>query len=72
MKTTPQCAPCLLNRVLYEAELSTDDKELRFSRGRAGLPPRAFPARLMIKISTGIHRTAYDFRRQDPYRAARS
>ncbi len=75
MKTTPQCAPCLLNRVLYEAELSTDDKELRFKAVQGGLEylrEHYRPGSDAIEISTGIHRKAYGILGdKDPYRAAK-
>jgi uncharacterized protein with ATP-grasp and redox domains len=75
MKTTPQCAPCLLNRVLYEAELSTDDPELRFKAVQGGLAylhDHYQPGSDAIEISTGIHRVAYAILGdKDPYRAAK-
>lgn len=75
MKTTPQCAPCLLNRVLYEAELSTDDGELRFAAVRGGLEylrEHFRPGSDAIEISTGIHRAAYAILGdKDPYRTAK-
>jgi damage-control phosphatase, subfamily I len=75
MKTTPQCAPCLLNRVLYEAELSTDDMELRFKAVQSGLEylhEHHRPGTDAIEISTGIHRKAYAILGdKDPYRAAK-
>jgi uncharacterized protein with ATP-grasp and redox domains len=75
MKTTPQCAPCLLNRVLYEAELSTDNEELRFKAVGAGLEylrDHHRPGSDAIEISTGIHRKAYAILGdKDPYRKAK-
>jgi uncharacterized protein with ATP-grasp and redox domains len=75
MKTTPQCAPCLLNRVLYEAELSTDNEELRFKAVKVGLEylrEHHLPGSDAIEISTGIHRKAYAvLGDKDPYRAAK-
>jgi uncharacterized protein with ATP-grasp and redox domains len=73
MKTTPQCAPCLLNRVLYEAELSTTDSELKFKAVQGGLEylrEHFRPGADAISISTGIHRKAYGILGdKDPYRA---
>jgi uncharacterized protein with ATP-grasp and redox domains len=75
MKTTPQCAPCLLNRVLYEAELSTEDRELRFKAVQGGLEYLREHHRQgadAIEISTGIHRMAYGILGdKDPYRKAK-
>lgn len=72
MKSSPMCAPCLLNRVLYEAELSTDDPALRFKAVQSGLDFLAQnfrPGADAIEVSTGIHRKAYGvLGDQDPYR----
>jgi hypothetical protein len=72
MKSSPQCAPCLLNRVLYEADLSTDDPELRFKAVQEGLDylrEHFRPGADAISISTGIHRRAYAvLGDRDPYR----
>ncbi|HUL62085.1 MAG TPA: ARMT1-like domain-containing protein [Methanocella sp.] len=76
MKTTPQCAPCLLNRVLYEAELSTNDEGLRFKAVQSGmefLREHCRPGADAIGISTGIHRRTYAILGdKDPYRAAKA
>ncbi|HUL61964.1 MAG TPA: ARMT1-like domain-containing protein, partial [Methanocella sp.] len=68
-------APCLLNRVLYEAELSTEDKELRFKAVQGGLEylgEHYRPGSDAIEISTGIHRKAYAILGdKDPYRKAK-
>ena len=72
MKSEPVCAPCLLNRVLYEAELSTEDQDLVFKAVRGGLEylEKNFrPGTTGTDISTGIHRTAYRILQDDdPYR----
>lgn len=72
MKTSPQCAPCLLNRVLYEAELSTKDPELRFKAVQGGLEflkENFCHGADAIGISTGIHRKVYSILGDsDPYR----
>lgn len=62
MKTHPRCAPCLLSRVQFEAELSTKDTELQKKAILAGIEvlreylvdglPAAY-------LSTKIHREAY-------------
>ncbi|MCD1294458.1 hypothetical protein CUJ83_05520 [Methanocella sp. CWC-04] len=72
MRSDPRCAPCLLNRVLYEAELSTTDKELKFMAIQGGiefLRENFKPGTNAIQISTGIHRKAYSILGdEDPYR----
>lgn len=62
MKTHPRCAPCLLSRVQFEAELSTKDLDLQKKAVLAGVEvlreylvdglPAAY-------LSTKIHREAY-------------
>lgn len=62
MKTHPRCAPCLLSRVQFEAELSTKDVELQRKVVLAGIDVlrkymiNGSPA---TNISTKIHRVAY-------------
>lgn len=72
MKSDPGCAPCLLSRVLYEAELSTNDKALIFKAVQGGLDylrDNFVPGRNAVAISTGVHRRAYSILRdEDPYR----
>ena len=62
MKTHPRCAPCLLSRVQFEAELSTKDLELQKRTILAGIEVLR---RYMVDsapanhLSTKIHREAY-------------
>ena len=62
MKTHPRCAPCLLSRVQFEAELSTKDLELQKKAVLAGIEVMreylvdGAPA---THLSTKIHREAY-------------
>ncbi len=62
MKTHPRCAPCLLARVQFEAELSTKDRELQKKAVLAGIEVlreylvNETPAE---HLSTKIHREAY-------------
>jgi len=66
------CAPCLLNRVLFEAELSTKDKALIFKAMQGGveyLDKNFCESSSGTDISTGIHRVAYGILQDsDPYR----
>lgn len=62
MKTHPRCAPCLLSRVQFEAELSTKDLELQKKAVLIGIEVLrkymidGMPA---THLSTKIHREAY-------------
>lgn len=62
MKIYPRCAPCLLSRVHYEAELSTDDVGVQRKAIIAGIEVlrdyfvEGSPA---TNLSTTIHRKAY-------------
>ncbi len=72
MKSDPRCAPCLLNRSLYEAELSTKDKSLVFKAVMGGveyLEGHFHEGARATDISTGIHRKVYSILGDDdPYR----
>ncbi len=72
MKTHPRCAPCLLSRVQFEAELSTSDLALQKQAVLAGIEVLrkylvdGVPA---THLSTKIHREAYRILGDcDPYR----
>ncbi|VVB95181.1 Uncharacterised protein [uncultured archaeon] len=72
MKIHPRCAPCLLSRVQFEAELSTDDIALQKKAVLAGIEvlrkylADGAPA---THLSTRIHREAYRILGDiDPYR----
>lgn len=72
MKSDPRCAPCLLNRTLYEAGLSTKDPSLVFKVVESGLEYLEKNFREGVNatnVSTGIHRRAYAILGDDdPYR----
>ena len=62
MKTHPRCAPCLLSRVQFEAELSTKDLELQKKAVLAGievLRKYMVDGAPATHLSTKIHREAY-------------
>lgn len=62
MKTHPRCAPCLLSRVQFEAELSTKDVELQKKVIIAGievLRKYMVDGSPATHLSTKIHREAY-------------
>lgn len=72
MKTHPRCAPCLLSRVQFEAELSTKDIALQKKAVLAGIEVlRKYMAdgAPATHLSTKIHREAYRVLGDiDPYR----
>jgi len=62
MKITPQCIPCLLDRVLYESRLCTGDEEKIMEAMRASvnfLSGVLDPSLGTVAISTGVHRAAF-------------
>ena len=71
MKIDPRCAHCLLKRVHYEAELSTDDPEIIGKAVISGLDAlhRNFkPGEPAARISTAVHRATYEaLGDPDPY-----
>ncbi len=72
MKTHPRCAPCLLSRVQFEAELSTKDIALQKKAVLAGievLREYLVDGAPATHLSTKIHREAYRILGDiDPYR----
>lgn len=72
MKIHPRCAPCLLSRVQFEAELSTKDTALQSSAVLAGievLRKYLVDGAPATHLSTKIHREAYRvLGNSDPYR----
>jgi len=71
LKIQPKCAHCLLSRVHFEAELSTEDKDLQYKAVKAGLEvlgDKFHPEASATKVSTAIHRNAYEILNdKDPY-----
>ncbi|MGM0771338.1 MAG: damage-control phosphatase ARMT1 family protein [Halobacteriota archaeon] len=71
MKMDPRCTYCLLSRVHYEAQLSTDDDELIYRTMQAGLDvlkETYVPGVAAGVVSTAIHRKAYEMLNdEDPY-----
>ncbi len=72
MKIHPRCAPCLLSRVQFEAELSTKDVALQKKAMLAGievLREYLVDGKPATYLSTKIHRVAYRvLGDSDPYR----
>lgn len=72
MKMKPRCIPCLLNRVLYEAQLtntSNEKQEEMIQQVTRILWKEYFKNKSSAQIATVVHKTAYDMlNNQDPYK----
>lgn len=72
MKIQPECLPCLLKRVLYEVEMSTDDKKKGSDAVLAAIKTLTEvydPCRCSAEIATHVHRTVYEkLGDPDPYK----
>lgn len=72
MKMKPRCMPCLLNRVLYEAELtnaSTEKQEEVIKKAAQKLLKEYVKEKSSAQIATVVHKIAYDLLGEaDPYK----
>jgi len=72
MKIQAECVPCLLKRILFEIELSTDDKELQnktIKKACTLLAELYDPNICSIDIATKVHKLVYEtFGDKDPYK----
>lgn len=71
MKIAPKCIPCLISRVLYESQLSTDDSKTQLKALDAAIRAicsMGFDVSISV-LSTQVHRAAYRaLGDDDPYR----
>jgi uncharacterized protein with ATP-grasp and redox domains len=71
MKIQPECVTCLLKRIIFEAELSTDDPLLRLKTVQnscKALEELYDPNNSSAEIATKVHKIAYDtLGDKDPY-----
>ena len=71
MKIQTQCVPCLLKRIIFEAELSTKDKNLQtqtIQNACKMLAELYNPNESSATIATEVHRKAYEtLGNKDPY-----
>jgi uncharacterized protein with ATP-grasp and redox domains len=71
MKIQPECVPCLLKRIVFEAEQSTKDKNLRYQTVENALEilSELFdPNVSSCQIATKVHKIAYEtLGDNDPY-----
>ncbi|EMR73477.1 hypothetical protein MBGDN05_00207 [Thermoplasmatales archaeon SCGC AB-539-N05] len=72
MKIKPQCVPCLLKRIIYETELSTQNDNLRakaLSAALATMSKEYNPCKCSADIATKVHKAAYQvLDDRDPYK----
>lgn len=72
MNIQPECVPCLLKRVLFEVELSTDDQKLRnktIKKACTLLSELYNPNVCSAKIATKVHKFVYEIiGEKDPYK----
>lgn len=72
MKITPTCVPCLLNRIIFEAKQSTNDKNLRTEVIKSAcsmLGDLYDPFECSAVIATKVHKKTYQILgNSDPYK----
>ncbi len=69
MKIQPECIPCLLRRVIFEAELVAPEKALKAVTDACAILSRADPNTVSVRIATEVHRHTYALlENADPYK----
>ena len=72
MKIQTECVPCLLKRILFEIELSTDDKKLQnktIKKACTLLAELYDPNICSVDIATKVHKLVYEtLSEKDPYK----
>ncbi|MCK4902528.1 MAG: DUF89 family protein, partial [Thermoplasmatales archaeon] len=72
MKIQPECVPCLLKRIIFEAEHSTKDKNLQVKTVQKAcrlLAELYDPNVCSANIATKVHKIAYEtLGDKDPYK----
>ena len=72
MKIQTECVPCLLKRILFEIELSTDDKKLQnktIKKACTLLAKLYNPNICSVDIATKVHKLVYEtLDEKDPYK----
>ena len=76
MKITTECVPCLIKRIIFEAEHSTKDKKLRTKAIKLSCKALAEfydPDKSSASIATKVHKIAYEtLGDNDPYKDLKS
>ena len=69
MKVTPDCVPCLMRRVLFQARLLDNGCEFEAVGAALDAYSKGYrEGRNSAEIATEVHRAAYDVMKDDPYR----
>ncbi len=71
MKITPTCVPCLIKRIIFEADQSTNDSKKKTETIRSAcqlLGKNYDPSKISAQVATRIHRQVYELLgTDDPY-----
>ncbi len=74
MKVHPECAQCLLRRILYETRLGGADIDKQYEATKIAvkaLAERFSPNICSAEIATGVHKAVYELLGKDPYEDAK-
>ncbi len=74
MKVHPECAQCLLKRILFETRLGGADMEKQYEATKialGALSERFSPNICSAEIATGVHKAVYELLGKDPYADAK-
>ena len=68
MKVTPDCVPCLMKRILFQARLLDNGCESDAVAAALKIYAEEYePGRNSAEVATEVHRAAYDVMKADPY-----
>ena len=68
MKVTPDCVPCLMKRVLFQARLLDNGCESDAVAAALKVYAKEYqPGRNSAEVATEVHRAAYEVMKADPY-----
>ena len=68
MKVTPDCVPCLMKRVLFQARLLDNGCETEAVAAALSTYAREYsPDKNSAAVATEVHRSAYAVMKADPY-----
>ena len=68
MKVTPDCVPCLMKRILFQARLLKNGCEFEAVKAALDAYSKSYvKGRNSAEVATEVHRAAYDVMKADPY-----
>ncbi|MBQ7701180.1 MAG: DUF89 family protein [Candidatus Methanomethylophilaceae archaeon] len=68
MKVTPDCVPCLMRRILFQARLLKNGCEFEAVKAALDAYSKSYvKGRNSAEVATEVHRAAYDVMKADPY-----